>query len=88
MRWQYKVLNLGAFNVASQLVTALAHLGQEGWEVAAMMDKASNWIAAENAFLLLKRPVPDGQEPVGPWAEEWSASRVEDQASNPGAYFA
>jgi hypothetical protein len=63
-RWQYAVLNVGMFNSADRMAAVLARAGSHGWELAATMDKASNWLnGMEKGFLLLKRPVPEGVSP-------------------------
>jgi hypothetical protein len=69
-RWQYRVVNVGAFFAAGRLVSTLAHLGEEGWELITIYDKSSNWLAnMEKGFALFKRPVAEGEEPEGPWAD-------------------
>jgi hypothetical protein len=69
-RWQYRIVNLGAFFTGERLQSTLARLGAEGWELIAVYDKASNWIAAmEKGFALFKRPVaPDESAPPDGWA--------------------
>jgi hypothetical protein len=45
-------------------------MGAAGWELVAIYDKSSNWLRdMEKGFALFKRLVPDGQKPLGPWAE-------------------
>jgi len=69
-RWQYRIVNVGSFRNAGRMVNAFATLGAEGWELAAMYDKNSNWIAGmEKGFALFKREVPADAEPIGPWAQ-------------------
>jgi hypothetical protein len=76
-RWQYRIVNIGAFNTAQRLGSALALCGAQGWELVAILDKASNWLAnMEKGFVLFKRPVPPGDEPEGGWAEVWSAEQI------------
>ena len=66
-RWQYTVVNIGMFKSADRMAAMLAIAGSEGWELAATMDKQSNWFAGmEKGFILLKRPVPAGVTP-----EQW-----------------
>jgi hypothetical protein len=66
------------FNQAERLAGTLGYLGSEGWELAAVYDKASNWLDGfEKGFLLFKRAVPDGQEPDGGWS---SVSKADDLA--------
>ena len=63
-RWQYAIVNIGAFKSVDRMQAMLARAGAHGWELAATMDKASNWWAGmEKGFLLLKRPVSEGAEP-------------------------
>jgi hypothetical protein len=66
--WQYRVLDLGAFATVDRLVEALGQLGADGWELAHVIDKSSNWIAVEKAQLVMNRAVLPGDEPEGPWA--------------------
>lgn len=66
-RWQYAVVNTGAFKTAERMTEVLATAGAGGWELISIYDKASNWIGGtEKGFMLLKRPVPDNVEP-----DEW-----------------
>ena len=66
-RWQYTVVNVGAFKSVDRMAAMLANAGSQGWELAATMDKQSNWFAGmEKGFLILKRPVPAGAKP-----EQW-----------------
>lgn len=77
-RWQYRIVNLGAFNAAQRLGMALAYFGERGWELTVVYDKASNWLAEmEKGFMIFKRPVPQGAEPDGPWTEFWNAEQVD-----------
>ena len=74
-RWQYTVVNLGMFFAGDRLVSTLARLGADGWELVTIYDKSSNWLAGmEKGFALFKRPVPDGQAADGPWARSLSSS--------------
>ncbi len=60
-RWQYGVINIGAFNAMDRMQTAFATLGAGGWELVTVYDKASNWLAdVEKGFMLFKRPVAPG----------------------------
>jgi hypothetical protein len=78
VRWQYRVVNIGAYFAHERLVQTLGALGQDGWELVTIYDKASNWFdGMEKGFALFKRAVPDGEEPIGPWA---SAGATEEQA--------
>lgn len=78
MRWQYQVVNVGTIDAARRLGMTLSYFGQHGWELVGVYDKSSNWIAGmEKGFMLFKRPVPDGQEPDGPWTGVWTAEQVE-----------
>ena len=75
-RWQYRVIDLGIFFTGERLVRVLGELGAEGWELVAIYDKNSNWIAGlEKGFALLRRDVPDGSEPDGPWGALLFASQ-------------
>jgi hypothetical protein len=61
-RWQYGIVALGSFGTFERMSGALGELGQHGWELVTVYDKASNWMASlEKGFMLLKRPVPPGQ---------------------------
>lgn len=76
-RWQYRIVQSGAFGTAERLGMALSYFGQQGWELVTVYDKASNWIQGiEKGFVLFKRPVPPGVEPEGGWSEVWSADHV------------
>ena len=69
VRWQYRVVDTGTFFAAGNLADSLGKLGEDGWELVTVYDKGSTWIAnMERGFALFKRPVPDGEEPVGAWA--------------------
>ena len=82
-RFQYHVVNLGAFNAADRMVQAFGRLGEQGWELVAMYDKGSNWWGQlEKGFALFKREVPDGRSPDGPWAQ-WTYSHDLDQPQDP-----
>jgi hypothetical protein len=75
VRWQYKVVNIGAFFAHERLVDTLSVLGRDGWELVTIYDKASNWFQGmEKGFALFKRPVPEGTEPDGPWAAMGTSS--------------
>jgi hypothetical protein len=66
-RWQYAIANVGTFNSPDRMAGVLAVAGAHGWELVAIYDKASNWFQGfEKGFMLLKRPVPDGETP-----DEW-----------------
>ena len=61
VRWQYAVINLGMFKAMDRMQSVLGSLGSQGWEIAAMYDKQSNWMTSmEKGFVLLKRPVAEG----------------------------
>jgi hypothetical protein len=79
VRWQYTIVNIGVTFAGERLGITLSYFGQRGWELVTVFDKASNWMAgAEKGFILLKRPVPEGHEPEGPWTEFWNADQVYD----------
>ena len=60
-RWQYAVVNVGAFGSAERMAKVLSDAGSAGWELITVYDKASNWLGGmEKGFMLLKRAVPDG----------------------------
>lgn len=66
-RWQYAIVNTGAFKSADRMTEVLATAGASGWELISVYDKASNWLGGlEKGFMMLKRPVPDDVEP-----DEW-----------------
>ena len=68
VRWQYCVVATRVFSQEERLVAALGEAGARGWELVTVFDKASNWMQGfEKGFLLLKRPVLEGEEPDGPW---------------------
>lgn len=72
-RWQYAVIDTGAFNTSARLATVLAATGQAGWELVTIYDKSSNWLAGmEKGFMLLRRRVPPGLEPES-WAIQYQA---------------
>ena len=60
-RWQYGVVNIGAFKALGRMGEVLGHLGSEGWELITVYDKSSNWISnMEKGFMMFKRPVAPG----------------------------
>jgi hypothetical protein len=78
VRWQYRVVSIGAFFAGGRLSQALGHLGEGGWELVTVYDKASNWLQGfEKGFILFKRAVPPGDEPDGPWSQVLSAEQIE-----------
>lgn len=82
IRWQYHVVAMGSFRQRERLVASLGALGADGWELVAMYDKSSNWLAGmEKGFAVFKRAVPDGSDPVGPWA---SATFADDHGARQG----
>jgi len=57
-RWEYKVVNIGAFQTQERLEPTLDSLGAAGWELVTVFDKLSNWFEGiEKGFVLFKRPV-------------------------------
>lgn len=61
-RWQYGVVALGSFNAFERIQSTLGALGESGWELITVYDKASNWLNGfEKGFMLFKRAVPPGQ---------------------------
>ena len=69
VRWQYGVINIGMFGALDRLQRVFGELGQHGWELVTVYDKASNWMAnMEKGFMLFKRPVPPGVRLAD---EEW-----------------
>lgn len=57
-KWEYKVVDIGFFFVQSRLESTLARLGQDGWELVTVYDKASNLgTGMEKGFVLFKRPL-------------------------------
>lgn len=72
-RWQYAVVNTGAFNTSERLAAVLATSGSAGWELVTIFDKSSNWLGGmEKGFMLLRRRVPPGIEPEN-WAIQYRA---------------
>jgi hypothetical protein len=68
VRFQYVIANLGIFGSKERMVLALAYLGQIGFELVTVFDKASNWfVGLEKGFMLFKRAVPPGESADGPW---------------------
>jgi hypothetical protein len=64
VQWQYAVINLGTFNSADRMQRVLGLAGEDGWELVAVYDKASNWLSGlEKGFMLFKRPVPEDIRP-------------------------
>ena len=83
-RYQYKIVNLGMLNAMDRMLGAFAELGADGWQLVATYDKASNWFQGmEKGFLLFMRAVPEGEEPVGPWASGHPASSESGEGYNP-----
>jgi hypothetical protein len=86
-RWQYVVANIGTFGTGSRLPLVLAHLGEQGYELVTVYDKASNWMNGwEKGFMLFKRLVPAGTEPDGPWCDELDTSRLRGGGYAPDEY--
>lgn len=68
VRWQYCIIATRVFNQEERLLATLGEAGARGWELVTVFDKASNWLQGfEKGFLLLKRPVAEGEDPDGPW---------------------
>lgn len=59
LRWQYRIVETGGFPASGSFVEQLGRLGEDGWELIAVLERGS----------LFKRPVPDGEVPRGAWAE-------------------
>jgi hypothetical protein len=86
VRWQYQVIDVGVFDTGQRLTNALAQLGAAGWELVQVVDKSSNWLAGlERGIAIFRRPVPDGEEPGGPWAELVRRDGTRRPPSDPGA---
>lgn len=82
-RFQYRVVNLGMFRAQDRMVRVLGDMGSAGWELVVIYDKSSNWLQGmEKGFALFKREVPDGQKPVGPWAEGGHHDEWVDEAGS------
>jgi hypothetical protein len=61
VRWQYGVINLGAFNAMDRMQAVLGAAGSMGWQLVGIYDKQSNWSAyLEKGFMLLRKPVQPG----------------------------
>jgi Protein of unknown function (DUF2510) len=70
--WQYAIINIGMFKAMDRMRSVLGSLGSQGWEIAAIYDKQSNWMTGmEKGFVLLKRPVPPGATVA---EDEWCVS--------------
>jgi hypothetical protein len=77
VRWQYRIVCIGSGYTARNLGIALSYFGQRGWELQTVFDQAVPFTRSfEDGYILFKRPVPDGEEPDGPWSEVWSAEQV------------
>jgi hypothetical protein len=64
-QWQYAVANIGTFNSPERMAAVLGVAGANGWELVAIYDKGSNWFQGfEKGFMLLKRPVAEGEQPA------------------------
>jgi hypothetical protein len=60
-RFQFGVVNIGAYGAMQRMASVLAAAGEAGWELITIYDKSSNWFAEmEKGFMLFKRPVPAG----------------------------
>jgi hypothetical protein len=71
-RWQYATVNTGMFNTHARLASVLGEAGRLGRELVQVYDKSSNWIGgSEKGFLLLRRQVPAGVEPIA-WSVQFS----------------
>jgi len=63
------------FRAVERMVMTFGLLGEQGWELVSIYDKGSNWMTSmEKGFALFKRAVPEGERPIGPWAEAIRAS--------------
>lgn len=85
-RWQYAVANVGMFGAQARLARVLAFMGEHGYELVTVYDKASNWFQGmEKGFMLFKRHVPAGQTPDGPWCGvvDVNELRIVDHAAGP-----
>ena len=72
VRWQYAVVDIGAFHSSARMAAVLGQAGAAGWELITVFDKQSNWIGSmEKGFMMMKRPVPPGIDP-GEWVVEYS----------------
>jgi len=61
VRWQYGVINIGAYNAMERMQAVLGQAGANGWQLISIYDKASNWQSGvEKGFMLLRKPVPPG----------------------------
>jgi len=61
VRWQYGVINIGAYNATERTQAVLGQAGANGWQLVSIYDKASNWQSGmEKGFMLLRKPVPAG----------------------------
>jgi hypothetical protein len=71
-RWQYATVNTGMFNTHQRLADVLGEAGRLGWELVQVYDKSSNWwTGMEKGFMLLRRQVPQGVEPIA-WSVQIS----------------
>ena len=67
-RWQYAVADIGIFGALDRMARVLSFLGEQGYELVGVYDKADNlWTSFENGFLMFKREVAEGDAPDGPW---------------------
>lgn len=61
VRWQYGLVDIGAFKALAKMQAVLGAAGETGWQLITIYDKGSAWMqGVENGFMLFKRPVPAG----------------------------
>jgi hypothetical protein len=60
------------FNTHQRWADVLGEAGRLGWELVQVYDKSSNWwTGMEKGFMLLRRQVPQGVEPIA-WSVQIS----------------
>ncbi|MEY3640329.1 MAG: hypothetical protein RLZZ199_134 [Actinomycetota bacterium] len=76
-KFQYQIIDLGIFNVPDKIEKTFGHLGQNGWELVGVFDKASNWLKGhERGFAIFKREVGDEVKANSRWARVVSPDQV------------
>jgi len=83
-RWQYVIANIGMLGAVDRMTRVLGYLGSNGYELATVYDKASNWLTGmEKGFMLFKRHVPAGTDPVGDWCQVLDPSQISMRNATP-----
>jgi hypothetical protein len=77
IRWQYRIINLGESIPRTRVPKALAFSGAEGWELIDIYDRDTSVPSGmDKAYMMFKRPVPEGAQPEGGWSQTIEAAGI------------